>query len=279
MFYTIPRDKGAVLHGRHCPQKLRNLEGSGIILKKKTVSCKACGAEISQGLKTCPHCGEKVKKPLFKKWWFWVLVLLLVAGAAGGGSDEAAPSAAPTQPQQIAQSPETAPLPKPTTSPETAPAEETTAPLPTETEIAMTVGQKNALRSAKTYLAFTAFSYEGLIHQLEFEQYPHEDAVFAADNCGANWEEQALKSALNYLDFSAFSYKGLIKQLEFEKYTTEQATYAADNCGADWNEQAAKSAENYLSVSSFSRNGLIQQLKFEGFTAEQAQYGVEANGL
>lgn len=142
----------------------------------------------------------------------------------------------------------------------------------------LTTGQRNALKSAKNYLSFTAFSYEGLIDQLEYEKYSHDDSVYAADNCGADWNEQALKSAKNYLSFSAFSYKGLIEQLEYEQFTTEQATYAADNCGADWNEQAAKSAENYLSIMSFSKDELIEQLEFEGFTHDQAVYGAEQNG-
>ncbi len=148
----------------------------------------------------------------------------------------------------------------------------------TEPENIPTTGQRNALKSAKDYLDFTAFSYEGLIGQLEYEKYSHEDAVYAADNCGADWNEQALKSAKNYLSFTAFSYKGLIEQLKFEQFTTEQATYGADSCGADWNEQAVKSAENYLSMMSFSKDGLIEQLEFEGFTHEQAVYGAEQNG-
>lgn len=45
-----------------------------------------------------------------------------------------------------------------------------------------TIGQRNALRSAKNYLSIMAFSYSGLIEQLEFEQYSHDDAVYAADN-------------------------------------------------------------------------------------------------
>lgn len=141
-----------------------------------------------------------------------------------------------------------------------------------------TMGEKNALRTAKDYLDFSAFSYDGLIGQLEYEGYTHEEAVYAADNCGADWNEQALKCAKDYLSFSAFSYSGLISQLEFEGFTTDQATYGADNCGADWNEQASKCAAEYLEYSGFSKDGLIEQLEFEGFTHEQAVYGVEANG-
>lgn len=249
-------------------------------MSQKMTNCKACGHEIAKSAKACPACGAKNKKPFFKKWWFWVIVVLLLGSLGSTGNDtehegtvnsgtnitETTPSvgnAEGTKPSIETQPEETLPV-------------ETKA---TEPEVELTTEQKNALKSAKNYLSFSAFSYEGLINQLEFEQYTHEDAVFAADNCGADWNEQALKSAKNYLDFSAFSYKGLIKQLEFEKYTKEQATYAADHCGADWFEQAAKSAENYLEFTSFSKAGLIDQLEFEGFTKEQAEYGAKENGF
>ena len=94
-----------------------------------------------------------------------------------------------------------------------------------------TTGQRNALKSAKDYLSFSAFSYEGLIKQLEYEQYSHEDAVYAADNCGADWNEQAAKSAKSYLDFSSFSKDRLIEQLEYEGFTHEQAVYGAEQNG------------------------------------------------
>lgn len=151
-------------------------------------------------------------------------------------------------------------------------------PQSTETEITVTIGMKNALKSARQYIDIMAFSYEGLIDQLEYDKYSHEEAIYAADNCGADWDKQALKSAKNYLSVMAFSYDGLIGQLEYDKFTSDQSKYAADNCGADWNEQAAKSAKNYINIMSFSRDGLIEQLEFDGFTHEQAVYGAEQNG-
>lgn len=99
------------------------------------------------------------------------------------------------------------------------------------TSYTATTGQKNALKSAKIYLNVMTFSYERLIFQLEFEQYSHEDAVYAADNCGADWNEQAAKSAKNYLDIMPFSKDGLIDQLEFEDFTHEQAVYGAEANG------------------------------------------------
>lgn len=157
--------------------------------------------------------------------------------------------------------------------------EEPTKNSDVETNISsLTTGQANALQSAKSYLDYSAFSHDGLISQLEYEGYSTEDSTYAADNCGADWNDQALKSALSYLDYSGFSYSGLIEQLEYEEFTTEQATYAADNCGADWNAEAAETAQSYMDYSSFSRSELIDQLKYEGFTEAQAEYGAATVG-
>lgn len=101
----------------------------------------------------------------------------------------------------------------------------------TPSEPTTTAGQRNALRSAKEYLDVMPFSYTGLIEQLEYEKYSHEDAVYAADNCGADWNEQAAKKAQDYLDVMAFSRQGLIDQLQFEGYTYEQAVYGVNQTG------------------------------------------------
>lgn len=94
-----------------------------------------------------------------------------------------------------------------------------------------TTGEKNALRSAREYLNFSAFSYTGLIKQLEYEGYSTEEATYAADNCNANWNEQAAKSAKEYLDMSSFSRQELINQLIYEGYTQEQAEYGVTQNG------------------------------------------------
>lgn len=91
--------------------------------------------------------------------------------------------------------------------------------------------QKNALAKGKDYLDFSAFSYTGLISQLEYEGFSTESATYAADNCGADWNEQAAKKAQDYLDFSSFSRQGLIDQLLFEGFTQEQAEYGASSVG------------------------------------------------
>ena len=97
--------------------------------------------------------------------------------------------------------------------------------------ITMTMGQRNALAKAKIYLRSMAFSKLGLIDQLMFEKYSLEDSTYAAENCGANWNEQAKIKAKTYLDIMAFSRQGLIDQLIFEKFTLEEATYGVEANG------------------------------------------------
>lgn len=141
-----------------------------------------------------------------------------------------------------------------------------------------TLGEKNAAKSARNYISIMAFSYSGLIKQLEFEGYSTEEATYGVEQTGADWNEQAAKKAKDYLSLTAFSYSGLVNQLEFEGYTNEEAVYGADQAGADWNEQAAKKAQDYLDLSSFSRSELKAQLEFEGFTSQEAEFGVTAVG-
>lgn len=95
----------------------------------------------------------------------------------------------------------------------------------------VTVSQKNAVDKAKSYLDFAGFSRDGLVAQLEFDKFSNADAVYGADNAGADWNEQAAVKAKSYMEFSSFSRQGLIDQLEFDKFTTAQATHGADSVG------------------------------------------------
>lgn len=95
----------------------------------------------------------------------------------------------------------------------------------------VTLGMKNALAKARTYLNYIPFSYKGMINQLEFDGYTHEEAVYGADNCDADWYEQAVRKARQYLNLMSFSRSGLINQLEFDGFTPDQAEYAANQMG------------------------------------------------
>lgn len=183
---------------------------------KKMIKCKTCSKEIASNAKVCPSCGSKNKKPFYKRTWVWVLVVLILLSASGSGGTETVDSI--EQKDQSASVSITEPTIEPEKEPEIV--------IPSET-----MGQKNALSSAFSYLNYSSFSKSGLIEQLEFESFSHEDAVYAVDRCGADWNEQAGLSAEAYLKYSSFSRDGLIEQLEFEGFSHEQAVHGVNAVG------------------------------------------------
>jgi colicin import membrane protein len=94
-----------------------------------------------------------------------------------------------------------------------------------------TRAEENAIRSAESYLSFSAFSRSGLIVQLEYEGFTNADATLAVGYLDVDWNQQAALSAEQYLDFSSFSRSGLIDQLLYEGFTQNQATYGVDTTG------------------------------------------------
>ncbi|HCU79038.1 MAG TPA: hypothetical protein DGU37_11170, partial [Microbacterium sp.] len=105
----------------------------------------------------------------------------------------------------------------------------------------LTLGQQNAIRSARSYLDFTAFSRAGLFEQLTSEYgegFEAADAEFAIAHLEQNglvdWNAEAAESAQSYLDFTSFSRQGLYDQLTSEygeQFTPEQAEYALTAVG------------------------------------------------
>ncbi|HTO16700.1 MAG TPA: Ltp family lipoprotein [Edaphocola sp.] len=87
----------------------------------------------------------------------------------------------------------------------------------------VSLGKTQALRKAKDYLDYKGFSKKGLIKQLEYEGFSTEDATYAVEKCGADWNYQAERTAKDYLEYSSFSRNKLIEQLEYEGFTYTQA--------------------------------------------------------
>ncbi len=105
----------------------------------------------------------------------------------------------------------------------------------------MTMSQKNAIKSAQTYLIVGGLSRKGLVTQLSSEygeKYPLADAEFAVSYLEKNnlvdWNEQAYKAAKVYLSTQGFSKDALYEQLISEygdQFTPEQAKYAIKKVG------------------------------------------------
>ena len=95
------------------------------------------------------------------------------------------------------------------------------------------VSQQSAIDSTNSYMStIGGFSRQGLIDQLVFGKFSVEDATFAADNGGYDWNASAAQSAKSYMDtIGGFSRGSLIDQLLFVKFTQAQAEFGATSVG------------------------------------------------
>lgn len=91
----------------------------------------------------------------------------------------------------------------------------------------ITKGQEQALRKAESYLEALPFSKKGLVKQLKHDEFSKDDAEWAAENVGADWNEQAVKKALSYLEVMPFSEDELADQLVHDGFTKKQAKHGA----------------------------------------------------
>ena len=157
-----------------------------------------------QAVNSTKRMGRGLKVTL---WVVGIIVFGSIIGSCGGDKETPAPAATPSATPTKAQASAT----------------------PTATANAQTAAE--ALRSAESYLDFSAFSRTGLIEQLKFEDYSTKDAMWAVDRVTIDWKEQAAESAESYLKFSSFSRTGLTDQLIFEGFTPEQAKYGVGKTG------------------------------------------------
>ncbi|MBI6002154.1 Ltp family lipoprotein [Clostridium perfringens] len=202
----------------------------------KMKKCKVCSKEIASSAKSCPGCGAKNKKAIYKRPWFIVLAIIIILGAIGGSGHEKSTVANnktisevdQNQDKEISnnQGGKKEVLVK-ANEEKLEKKEEKVEEVPKE--------YKSALRKAKVYSDTMSMSKEGLYDQLTSEygeKFSAEAAQYAVDNLNADWKENALKKAKVYQETMAMSPSAIYDQLvsEYgEKFTAEEAQYAIDN--------------------------------------------------
>ena len=183
----------------------------------KMTQCKSCAKEIATSAKSCPGCGAKNKKPIYKRVWFWVVAIIIVIGATDSSDSEKIEPV-----QEVSQN-----------SSDNSVAEN--KPKDTvQTENKVPSEYKSALKRAKLYSDVAHLSKVALYDQLISEDggnFPAEAAQYAVDNLEVDWKENALKKAKLYQDVAMMSSSDIYDQLisEAERYTPEEAQYAIDN--------------------------------------------------
>ena len=190
----------------------------------KMTQCKSCAKEIATSAKSCPGCGAKNKKPIYKRVWFWVIAIIIVIGATGGsGTDDSKEinSGNIESEQEVSQNN----------------SENTTAENKSENKVEDNIPTeyKSALRKAKIYADTINMSKAGIYDQLTSEygeKFTVEAAQYAIDNITVDWKENALKKAKSYQETMSMSPAAIYDQLTSEygeKFTAEEAQYAIDN--------------------------------------------------
>lgn len=188
----------------------------------KLTQCKTCSKEIASNAKSCPNCGAKNKKAIYKRPWFIVVAFLIIVLAIGGedeGDSTTTDGGTVETVQETTQNQDSQEVVVST--------EETKEDVPTE--------YKSALRKAKTYSDMMHMSKAGIYDQLTSEygeQFTAEAAQYAIDNLDADWKANALEKAKSYQEQMAMSPSAIYDQLTSEygeQFTAEEAQYAIDN--------------------------------------------------
>lgn len=176
----------------------------------KMKQCKACLKEIATNAESCPGCGAKNKKPVYKRVWFWVVAAIVVIGAVGGSDNSNETNHGNIgSVQEISQN---------SSSENTVPTE-----------------YKSALKQAETYGKRMHMSKAAVYDQLTSEfggQFSPEAAQYAVDNVKADWKNNALESAKYYQERMSMSLNAIYDQLTSDfggQFTPEEAQYAIDN--------------------------------------------------
>ena len=194
--------------------------------ENKIITCKHCGKEIAESAKTCPNCGGKNKKPIYKKQWFWAIVAVIVISAFAGGSDKDTEKNTEVK-QEITT--------KGDTTAETNTNDKNNEEESTNEAEKVSAEYKNALRKAETYADIMHMSKAAIYDQLTSEygeQFPEDAAQYAIDNMEADWKANALAKAKTYQEQMSMSKAAIYDQLTSEygeKFTAEEAQYAVDH--------------------------------------------------
>ena len=191
-------------------------------MANKLTNCSVCGAEMAANAKSCPQCGARNKKPIYKKWWFWVLVVIVVFGIIGATSDN---KSEPSNHSSTSYSSNDSAVNN----------SKDNVDLSENSDNNVPFEYKNALKKAKSYSDTMYMSKQSIYDQLVSEYgegFDADAAQYAIDNLDADYCANALKKAKSYQKSMSMSRSAIYDQLISdygEKFTEEEAQYAIDH--------------------------------------------------
>lgn len=210
--------------------------------------------------------GEKVKKPIYKKWWFWLIIIVVIIGIGGSSTNTTNTSSKDTYTKNTA-------------------VEVTIIDFSTisRDEVQVWFDNNKINGTIKEEYSDTIAKGAFISQSITANTIAHEgDKITVTYSLGkepTTEEKNALKKAESYSKTMHMSKQGIYNQLtsSIEGFTEEAAQYAIDNINADWNANALAKAKSYQQTMSMSKQGVYNQLtsSVEGFTNEEAQYAID----
>jgi RNA polymerase subunit RPABC4/transcription elongation factor Spt4 len=200
----------------------------GIIMKMK--QCKTCNNQIASNAKSCPNCGAKNKKPIYKRAWFIILAVIIVGsiGANLGDSNTVVTTNNSTNTtKQEATNNNDESTKQETTNNNDESTKQSDSKVPAE--------YTSALKKAEIYSDTMYMSKSGIYNQLTSEhgeKFSEEAAQYAIDNINADWNKNALEKAKVYQDEMSMSPAAIEDQLKSEhgeNFTADEASYAVEH--------------------------------------------------
>ena len=89
--------------------------------------------------------------------------------------------------------------------------------------------KEEALQKIKLDVEAFGFSYAQAVRGLEEDGFTNEEATYAGDNCGVDWNEQAVRTAKLWRKWEPnWTYEKMYEHLKLEEFTDEQAEYGAN---------------------------------------------------
>ncbi len=137
--------------------------------------------------------------------------------------------------------------------------------------------QRFALERARELNSYEIYSATGLEFALINEGVSREDARWAVDNLGEDWNENALEAIHELNQFTMNSRAGMLRDLKQGGFTQEEAQYAVDHAAIDYRENALQTA---YWIYDFEDQMLFDDLRAllieeHGFLPEEADWAVE----
>lgn len=171
-------------------------------------------------------------------------------------------------------------------------AQPTPAPTPTETTVVTVTGegtvgegasisttetQDFALERARELNGYEVYSAMGLEFELVSEGFSREDARWAVDNLGEDWNNNAVEAVHELNQFASYSRVGMLQALKDGGFTQDEAQHGVEHASVDYRDNALQMAYVLYDVENEMLFDDLRTMLIDdhGFLPEEADWAID----